>query len=108
MFPMVPGHEIAGIVSHVGAEVVRFKVGDKTGVGCFVDSCSDCPDCHDGFEQFCRKGPVFTYNSFEKDGKTPTYGGYSTHIVVDENYVLRLSRVPSPGLLSISSLPLNS
>jgi uncharacterized zinc-type alcohol dehydrogenase-like protein len=96
LFPMVPGHEITGTVVSVGADVTRFKAGDHAGVGCFVDSCADCPDCRAGLEQFCRRGPVFTYNALEKDGKTPTYGGYSTHIVVDEKYVLRL-----PGSLPL-------
>lgn len=89
-FPVVPGHEIAGIVRSVGPEVSRFKVGDKVGVGCYVDSCRTCPPCLQHLEIYCEKGPNFTYNSFEKDGKTPTFGGYSTHIVVDENYVLRI------------------
>jgi len=88
-FPMIPGHEIAGIVSKVGAKVTHFKEGDKVGVGCIVDSCRECRDCKAGLEQYCVK-PVWTYNSFEKDGKTPTYGGYSTRVVVDENYVVRI------------------
>jgi uncharacterized zinc-type alcohol dehydrogenase-like protein len=88
-FPMVPGHEIAGQVSAVGAQVTRFKVGEPVGVGCLVDSCRECKDCRAGLEQYCVK-PVWTYNSVEKDGKTPTYGGYSTRIVVDENYVLKI------------------
>lgn len=90
VFPMVPGHEIAGVVSKVGARVSRYKVGDKVGVGCFVDSCRDCKNCKDGLEQYCQRGMIATYNGVEKDGKTPTQGGYSTQIVVDENYVLRM------------------
>ncbi|MFH1017813.1 MAG: NAD(P)-dependent alcohol dehydrogenase [Pseudomonadota bacterium] len=90
IFPMVPGHEIAGVVSRVGPKVTRYKAGDKVGVGCFVDSCRDCENCHEGLEQFCLHGMTLTYNGLEKDGKTPTYGGYSTQIVVDENYVLRM------------------
>jgi uncharacterized zinc-type alcohol dehydrogenase-like protein len=89
-YPVVPGHEIAGTVRSVGAEVRRFKAGDKVGVGCYVDSCRTCPPCLNHLEIYCEKGPNYTYNSLEKDGKTPTYGGYSTHIVVDENYVLRM------------------
>ena len=89
IFPMVPGHEIAGIVTAVGSQVTKYKVGDKVGVGCFVDSCRTCAQCQHGFEHFCVKTPVFTYNSREKDG-TPTMGGYSDKIVVDENYVLRM------------------
>ena len=89
IFPMVPGHEIAGIVTGAGSHVTKYRVGDKVGVGCFVDSCRTCVQCQRGEEQFCTKTPVFTYNSREKDG-TPTYGGYSDKIVVDENYVLRM------------------
>lgn len=88
-YPMVPGHEIAGIVTAVGNEVTRYKVGDKVGVGCFVDSCRHCDACRKGLEQFCSEGTVFTYNSREHDG-TPTMGGYSDKMVVDENYVLRI------------------
>ena len=89
IFPMVPGHEIVGTVAAVGGQVAKWKVGDTVGVGCFVDSCRACDACHDGEEQYCS-GLVFTYNSYERDGKTPTYGGYSTRITVDENYVLRI------------------
>ncbi|HLL77055.1 MAG TPA: NAD(P)-dependent alcohol dehydrogenase [Pyrinomonadaceae bacterium] len=89
-YPMVPGHEIVGRVAHAGAEVTRFKEGDTVGVGCFVDSCRECASCREGEEQFCDAGSVQTYNSTERDGQTPTYGGYSTQIVVDENYVLRV------------------
>ena len=89
-FPIVPGHEIVGVVSQVGSGVTKFKVGDRAGVGCFVASCGQCDNCARGFEQFCAKGAAFTYNSFEMDKKTPTYGGYSERIVVDERYVLRV------------------
>jgi len=89
-FPMVPGHEIAGKVVAKGAGVTRFSVGDLAGVGCMVDSCRVCPSCQEGEEQFCDSGPVWTYNSVEIDGKTPTYGGYSNLIVVSEDFVLRL------------------
>jgi len=87
LFPMVPGHEIAGIVSAVGSDVTRYRVGDRVGVGCFVDSCRECSNCLAGEEQYCLKGEVGTYNSRYYDG-TPTNGGYSTAVVVDENYVL--------------------
>jgi uncharacterized zinc-type alcohol dehydrogenase-like protein len=86
---MVPGHEIAGIVTAVGAKVSKFKVGDKVGVGCFVDSCRTCDSCRAGLEQYCTEHLVATYNGTEKDG-TPTYGGYSEEIVVDEKYLLRM------------------
>src|SRR3954454_1616698 len=84
IFPMVPGHEIAGIVSEVGPGVTRYKVGDRVGVGCMVDSCRDCDNCKAGQEQHCMRRTVATYNGIGKDGE-PTYGGYSTHVVVDEN-----------------------
>jgi len=90
IFPMVPGHEIVGIVAKLGDKVSKWKAGDTVGVGCFVDSCRECAACKDGEEQFCEQGATFTYNSYERDGKTPTYGGYSTRMVVDENYVVRI------------------
>ncbi len=91
MFPMVPGHEIVGRVAQVGGSVTRFKVGDLAGVGVFVDSCRNCGNCKKGIEQYCDGHLVMTYNSVEKDLKTPTYGGYSNQIVTDENYVLKVS-----------------
>ena len=90
VYPMVPGHEIVGRVAQVGSEVERFKVGDLAGVGCFVDSCRVCANCKEGEEQFCENHMVSTYNGTEKDEKTPTYGGYSSQIVVDENYTLKV------------------
>jgi uncharacterized zinc-type alcohol dehydrogenase-like protein len=89
-FPIVPGHEIAGIVSQVGLKVSHYTVGDRVGVGCFVDSCRRCSPCCKGLEQYCVEGCSLTYNGVERDGKTPTQGGYSNMIVVDENYVLRI------------------
>ncbi len=90
-YPMVPGHEIAGRVVRTGSKVTRFKTGDAVGVGCFVDSCRKCGNCKEGLEQYCDGHISFTYNGTEKDQKTPTFGGYSTQIVVDENYVLKVS-----------------
>jgi alcohol dehydrogenase (NADP+) len=87
LFPLVPGHEIAGTVEEVGSDVGKYAVGDRVGVGCMVDSCRECENCLAGEEQYCLNGNVGTYNSIGKDGR-PTEGGYSTHIVVDENYVL--------------------
>jgi uncharacterized zinc-type alcohol dehydrogenase-like protein len=89
IFPMVPGHEIAGVVSAVGTEVSRHRVGDRVGIGCFVDSCRECENCLAGEEQFCLKGNVATYNGRDYSGE-PTHGGYSTSIVADERYVLRI------------------
>jgi uncharacterized zinc-type alcohol dehydrogenase-like protein len=89
-YPVVPGHEISGIVRAVGSKVTKFEVGEHVGVGCFVDSCRECSSCKDHLEQYCQTGFNATYNSFEKDGKTPTQGGYSDVIVVDENYVLNI------------------
>jgi uncharacterized zinc-type alcohol dehydrogenase-like protein len=89
IFPMVPGHEIAGVVAAVGKSVTKYKVGDKVGVGCYVDSCRNCPECRQGLEQYCTVGTIWTYNGRDKEG-APTYGGYSDGIVVDENYALRM------------------
>ena len=89
MFPMVPGHEITGVVAAVGNKVTKFKAGDKAGVGCFVDSCRKCASCLQGLEQYCEVGMALTYNGREPDGAV-TFGGYSGKIVVDENYVLRM------------------
>ncbi len=89
-FPMVPGHEIVGHVAAIGSGVDRFKVGDRAGVGCFVDSCRVCENCKADLEQFCVKGMSGTYNGTEQDKTTPTFGGYSTRIVVDQKYVLKL------------------
>jgi uncharacterized zinc-type alcohol dehydrogenase-like protein len=90
IFPMVPGHEIAGVVTEVGSAVTKFRVGDHAGVGCFVDTCRECENCKDGLEQYCLGQMSATYNSREPDQQTPTYGGYSSAIVVDENYALTI------------------
>ncbi|MFB5762788.1 NAD(P)-dependent alcohol dehydrogenase [Paenibacillus medicaginis] len=89
IFPMVPGHEIAGVVAAVGAGVTKFAVGERVGVGCFVDSCGTCEYCLKGEEQYCMKGVVQTYNALDYDGN-PTYGGYSQKIVVTERFVVRI------------------
>lgn len=91
VFPMVPGHEIVGRVTNVGAKVKRFKIGDTAGVGCFVDSCRKCASCKESLQQFCSVHTAFTYNSTEMDLKTVTQGGYSSKIVVDQAYVLKVS-----------------
>ena len=90
LYPVVPGHEIAGVVTAVGSEVTKHKVGDRVGVGCFVDSCRECDNCKAGLEQYCTgTGMVGTYNAVLTSGEK-TYGGYSGAIVVDEDYVLRI------------------
>lgn len=91
IFPMVPGHEIIGRVSKIGSHVKKWKPGQIVGVGCFVDSCRRCEACRAGEEQFCEAGMTLTYNGRDKEG-APTYGGYSTRITVDENYVLAIPK----------------
>lgn len=90
IFPMVPGHEIVGRIAQAGDAVTKFKVGDAVGVGCFVDSCRQCPQCEAGEEQYCERGMTATYNGRERDTGTPTQGGYSTRITVQQDYVLRI------------------
>ncbi len=88
-YPMVPGHEIVGIVTKVGSGVSKFKVGDQVGIGCFVNSCRECEPCKSGEEQYCQK-TAFTYNSL--DNGVTTYGGYSNLITVDEKYLLKIPK----------------
>jgi alcohol dehydrogenase (NADP+) len=97
IFPMVPGHEIVGRVARVGKQVKGFKAGDLAGVGCMVDSCHSCERCRSDREQFCEKTAAFTYNGTEMDRKTPTYGGYSSRIVVDERFTLKIGRGLDPA-----------
>lgn len=89
-YPMVPGHEIVGVVRETGSGVTKWKVGDKVGVGVFVDSCRHCGPCRSGLEQYCEEGMVTTYNAFERGTQTLTYGGYSTQITVQQDYVVRV------------------
>lgn len=91
VYPVVPGHEIVGHVVKIGEQVSKFKVGETAGIGCMVDSCRTCSNCRESFEQYCDDEIIFTYNSQEKQTGKTTYGGYSNQIVVDENYVLRVS-----------------
>lgn len=91
MYPVVPGHEIVGKVTAVGSKVSKHKVGDTVGVGCFVDSCRECENCKNDEEQYCLNGHSQTYNSYLQDKKTITYGGYSSQIVVTQDFVLKVS-----------------
>jgi uncharacterized zinc-type alcohol dehydrogenase-like protein len=102
VFPMVPGHEIVGKVARVGSAVKRFRPGDLAGVGCMVDSCRSCPSCQRNLEQFCEKGAAMTYNGTEMDRKTPTYGGYSRQVVVDERFALEIR--PGQDLAAVAPL----
>lgn len=88
-YPLVPGHEIAGIVSQVGSQVTKFSIGDRVGVGCMVDSCRECENCRKGEEQYCLSGNTGTYASIDKYGQY-TQGGYSSQIVVTEDFVVRI------------------
>jgi uncharacterized zinc-type alcohol dehydrogenase-like protein len=88
-YPLTVGHEIAGVVSAVGSSVTKWAVGDRVGVGCMVNSCRECSNCRAGLEQYCENGNVGTYGIVDRDG-TVTQGGYSTHIVVDQDFVLRI------------------
>jgi alcohol dehydrogenase (NADP+) len=96
IFPMVPGHEIVGAIVQVGTAVKQFRVGETAAVGCFVDSCRTCAACREGLEQYCETGILLTYSGRDKEGRV-TQGGYSTQIVVDENYVLRIPPALSPA-----------
>lgn len=90
IFPMVPGHEIVGTVTSVGSAVTRFKVGDRIGVGVFVDSCRSCEACKRGLQNYCFEGMTGTYNGYERDGKTVAQGGYSNRFVIDEDYAVHV------------------
>ena len=92
IFPMVPGHEIAGVVREVGASVSKFSVGDHIGVGVFIDSGRDCKPCKDGLEQYCDRGMTGTYNTLERDGVTVAMGGYSNIFVINENYAVKINK----------------
>ena len=99
LFPMVPGHEIAGVVTAVGSKVSKFKVGDRIGVGVFIDSCRECSSCKAGLEQYCTRGMTGTYNGYERDGKTVAQGGYSDSFVVDQDYAVKI-----PGNLDMAGV----
>ncbi|NIJ75540.1 putative zinc-type alcohol dehydrogenase-like protein [Xanthomonas campestris] len=89
-YPIVPGHEIIGRVIEVGAQVTGFKAGDHVAVGCMVDSCRECDQCRKGDEQLCRQGPIYTYSGYDRISGEPTQGGYSKHLVVREEFCLRM------------------
>ena len=91
-YPVVPGHEIVGRVSKIGSEVSKFKVGDLAGVGCIVDSCRSCSQCHDGEEQFCENGWTLVFNAPDKISGGHTYGGFSESIVVDRSEERRVGK----------------
>lgn len=99
LFPMVPGHEIAGVVTAIGSAVTKFKVGEKIGVGVFVDSCRRCSSCVQGLQQYCLEGMTGTYNGFERDGKTIAMGGYSNNFVIHEDYAVKIpDNLPLEGV----------
>jgi uncharacterized zinc-type alcohol dehydrogenase-like protein len=99
IFPMVPGHEIAGVVTSVGSSVSKFKVGDHIGVGVFVDSCRTCENCLKGQQQYCLEGMTGTYNQLERDGKTVAMGGYSNRFVINEDYAVHIPKhLPLEGV----------
>ena len=88
-YPIVPGHEIAGVVRAIGAQVAELAVGDRVGIGCLVDSCRECAVCRAGQESYCRRGKVLTYNGIGRDGQV-TLGGYSERVVADQRFVARI------------------
>lgn len=90
IFPMVPGHEIVGVVTEIGSHVDKFVVGDTVGVGVFIDSCGTCENCLSGAQQYCLDGMTGTYNGYERDGTTVAMGGYSNNFVIDQNYALKV------------------
>lgn len=102
IYPMVPGHEIVGKVMATGNAANKFKTGDLVGVGVFIDSCRECKSCKSGWENYCEEGMTGTYNTYERDKVTLAQGGYSTRIVVDENYVLRVD--PKLDLAAVAPL----
>ena len=99
LFPMVPGHEIVGIVTEIGAAVNKFKVGDRIGIGVFIDSCRTCAPCKAGLQQYCEAGMTGTYNGYERDGKTVAFGGYSDRFVIDQDYAVTVpDNLPLEGV----------
>ena len=99
LFPMVPGHEIAGRVTSIGSAVTKFAVGDAIGVGVFIDSCRTCASCLAGLQQYCETGMTGTYNTLERDGTTIAFGGYSNNFVINEDYAVHI-----PANLALSGV----
>jgi uncharacterized zinc-type alcohol dehydrogenase-like protein len=99
LFPMVPGHEIAGTVTAIGSAVTKFSIGDSIGVGVFIDSCRTCASCLAGLQQYCETGMTGTYNTLERDGTTVAFGGYSNNFVINEDYAVHIpSNLPLSGV----------
>jgi uncharacterized zinc-type alcohol dehydrogenase-like protein len=99
IFPMVPGHEIAGVVTSVGSSVTKFKVGDLIGVGVFIDSCRTCASCKQGLQQYCEEGMTGTYNTLERDGETVAYGGYADSFIINQDYAVHIpANLPLAGV----------
>lgn len=90
LYPMVPGHEIVGTVREIGSAVTKFKVGQRIGIGVFIDSCRTCSSCLNGLQQYCENGNTGTYNGYERDGKTIAFGGYSNNFVIDADYAVHV------------------
>jgi len=98
-YPLVPGHEIAGVVTNIGKQVTKFAIGDLIGVGVFVDSCRTCENCNNGLQNYCLEGMTGTYNSIERDGKTESRGGYSNNFVINEDYAVHIpANLPLEGV----------
>lgn len=98
IFPMVPGHEIAGVVTSIGSGVTKFKVGDHIGVGVFIDSCRKCEQCLKGLQQYCEEGITGTYNALERDGTSVAMGGYSDRFIINEDYAVHIpAHLPLDG-----------
>jgi alcohol dehydrogenase (NADP+) len=90
LFPMVPGHEIVGTVTHTGPNVTKFKVGERIGVGVFIDSCRSCANCQKGLQQYCLEGMTGTYNGYERNSQSIAYGGYSNYFVIQQDYAVKV------------------
>ncbi|MGA0113623.1 MAG: NAD(P)-dependent alcohol dehydrogenase [Candidatus Nanopelagicaceae bacterium] len=99
LFPMVPGHEIVGVVTAIGAKVSKFSMGDRVGVGVFIDSCRQCENCKGGLQQYCLEGMTGTYNGYERNSEQIAFGGYSNYFVIDENYAVKV-----PNNLDLSAV----